>query len=91
MKDPEQFGESWQGDGEVRLVESSGQIILECSGCGENLILLGLEEDWPKERRDAFDCSGCGSTVTLAHRIDSTAYTIKALLRSSIKPLTPGA
>jgi hypothetical protein len=83
--------ESWQGDGEQCSVAASGQIVLECSGCGEHLILLGLEEDWPKEHRDAFDCSGCGRTVTLAHRIDSTAYTIKTMLRGSIRPLKPGA
>ena len=83
--------ESWQGDGEERTIEPSGWIVLECSGCGEHLILLGLEEDWPKEHRDAFDCSGCGKLVTLALRIDGTAYTIKSLLRSSIRPLKPGA
>jgi hypothetical protein len=74
-----------------RTIEPSGWIVLECSGCGEHLILLGREEDWPKEHRDAFDCSGCGSTVTLAHRIDGTAYTIKRMLRSSVRPLRPGA
>jgi hypothetical protein len=89
MKDIQLSAESWQGDGEVRSVVASGQIVLECSGCGEHLILLGLEEDWPKEHRDAFKCSGCGSTVTLAHRIDGTAYTIKTLLRSSIRPISP--
>jgi hypothetical protein len=52
-------------------------------------MLLGLEEDWPKEHRDAFACSGCGKTVTLAHRVDSTAYTIKSLLRSRIVPFGP--
>jgi hypothetical protein len=89
MNDIQLSAESWQGDGEVRSVVPSGQIVLECSGCGEHLILLGLEEDWPKEHRDAFGCSGCGDTVTLAHRIDGTAYTIKTLLRSSIRPLRP--
>ena len=73
-----------------RTIEPSGSIVLECSGCGEHLTLLGLEEDWPKQHKDAFDCSGCGNTVTLAHRVDGTAYTIKALLRSSIRPLSPG-
>ena len=82
-------GESWRGVGEVRSVLASGHIVLECSGCREHLLLLGLEEDWPKEHRDAFECSRCGSTVTLAHRIDSTAYTIKTLLRSSLRPLGP--
>jgi hypothetical protein len=91
MKDLQLSEESWHGDGEVCSVVPSGQIVLACSGCGEHLILLGLEEDWPQEHRDAFGCSGCGNTVTLAHRIDGTAYTIKALLRSSIRPLRPGA
>ena len=90
MKDIQLSGESWQGAGEEHSVETSGQIVLECSGCGEYLTLLGLEEDWPKEHRDAFGCGGCGNTVTLAHRVDGTAYTIKALLKNSIKPFGPG-
>ena len=73
-----------------RTIEPSGQIVLECSGCGEHLTLLGLEEDWPKEHRDAFGCSGCGNTVTLTHRVDGAAYTIKSLPKSSIRPLSPG-
>jgi hypothetical protein len=89
MKDIQMSGESWQGAGEEHSVEASGQIVLECSGCGEHLTLLGLEEDWPKEHRDAFGCSGCGNTVTLAERVDATAYTIKALLKNSIKPFGP--
>ena len=91
MNDMQLSAESWQGDGEVHSVVPSGQIVLECSGCGGHQILLGLEVDWPQEHRDAFGCSGCGNTVTLAHRIDGTAHTIKALLRSSIRPLRPGA
>ena len=92
MKEIELSAESWHGDGEeVHSVVPSGQIVLECSGCGEHLILLGLEEDWPKEHREAFGCSGCGSMVTLAHRIDSTAYHIKTMLRGSIRPLRSGA
>jgi hypothetical protein len=95
MKDIQSSEESWQGPGEEHPVEASvevsGQIVLECSGCGEHLTLLGIEEDWPKEHRDAFGCSACGNTVTLAHRVDGTAYTIKSLLRSSIRPLSPGA
>src|SRR5215203_525987 len=76
-------------------IEPSGSIILECSRCGEHLTLLGLallglEEDWPKEHKDAFGCSGCGNTVTLAHRVDGTAYTIKALLKNSVRPLRLG-
>ena len=71
-------------------IEASGLIVLECSGCGERLLLLGREEDWPKEHRDAFACCGCGNTITLAHRLDGTAYAIKSLLQSSIRPLSQG-
>jgi len=94
MKDIQLSEDSWQGAGEEQSVEASvetsGQIVLECSECEEHLTLLGLEEDWPKEHRDAFGCSGCGNMVTLAHRVDGTAYTIKALLKNSIKPFGPG-
>ena len=72
-------------------IEASGLIVLECRGCGEHSFLLGQEADWSKEHRDAFPCRGCGKTVTLAHRIDGAAYTIKSLLRSSIRPVSPGA
>ena len=81
-----------QWSSEPRLehsVEASGWIVLECSGCGEELLLLGLEEDWSKEHRDAFECA-CGKTVTLADRVDGTAYAIKTLLKGSIKA-RPGA
>jgi hypothetical protein len=92
MKDIQLSGESWQGAGEEQehSVEASGQIVPECSGCGEHLTLLGLEEDWPKEHRDAFGCSGCGNTVTLAERVDDTTSTIKSLLKNSIRPFGPG-
>ena len=54
------------------------------------MFLLGLEEDWPKEHRDSFGCA-CGKTVTLADRVDGTAYAVKkALLEDSIKA-RPGA
>jgi hypothetical protein len=91
MKDSHQSGESWQGGDEKHWVEASGQIVLECGGCGERLILLGLEEDWSKEHGDAFDCRGCDKTVTLAHRVDGTANTLKSLLRNSMRSLHPGA
>jgi hypothetical protein len=87
MKEIQHSGESWQGDVEENAVNVSGQIDLECGDCGEHLFLLGREEDWPKEHRDAFSCRGCSATVTLAHRVDGTAYTIRSLLRSSIRPL----
>ena len=90
MKDRQLSGESWQGAAEEHSVEASGQIVLECSGCGEHLTLLGLEEDWPKEHRDTFGCSWYGNTVTLAERVDDTTSTIKALLKNSIRPFGPG-
>ena len=90
MKDTERPSEGPpMGTLSERTIHPSGQIVLECSRCGAHLMLLGLEEDWPKEHRDAFACSGCGKTVTLAHRVDSTAYTIKSLLRSRIVPFGP--
>jgi len=64
MHDLQLSAESWHGDAEEYSVEALGQIVLECSRCGEHVILLGPEEDWPKEHRDAFDCSGCAKTVS---------------------------
>ena len=54
------------------------------------MFLLGREEDWTKEHRDAFDCSGCGKAVTLAHRVDGKANAIRWLLQSSIRPSSQG-
>ena len=51
-------------------IATSGRIVLECSGCGEHVILLGHEEDWIREHRHTFECSGCAKTVTLANRVD---------------------
>jgi hypothetical protein len=74
-----------------RTIDTSGQIVLECGGCGERVILLGHEDDWSREHRHAFKCSGCNKAVTLADRVDGAAYTTKSLLRSSIKPLNLGS
>ena len=49
-----------------RTIDTSGRIVLVCSGCGELVILLGHEEDWSREHRNAFECSGCGKTLTIA-------------------------
>ena len=73
-----------------RAIAASGQIVLACSGCGEHVILLGHEDDWAREHRDTFECSGCAKTVTLADRVDGISYSIRRLLRSSIRPLYPG-
>ncbi len=48
-------------------VNCSGRIVLEC-GCGEKLVLLGLEDDWYSERT-AFECE-CGEELTLAARVE---------------------
>ncbi len=51
-----------------RFVPCSERVVLEC-GCGERLVLLGLEEDWYSEGRTAFECE-CGRRITLADRVD---------------------
>ena len=71
-------------------IEASDVIVLECGGCGEHLFLLGREGDWSKDHREAFPCSSCGKTLTLAHRVDGTAYAINSLLQSSINALSQG-
>jgi len=91
MHDLQLSAESWHGDGEEYSAEALGQIVLECSGCGEHVILLGPEEDWPKEHRNVFDCSGCAKRVILTHLLEAIAHTIKTMLRRSIRPLGPGA
>jgi hypothetical protein len=50
-------------------IEASHRIVLQC-GCGERLVLLGREDDWSAEGRDAFEC-GCGEKLTLADRLES--------------------
>ena len=46
------------------FVTCSKAIVLECR-CGEELILLGREEDWRSEERSVFECSGCGGKLLL--------------------------
>ena len=48
----------------IAQVEPSGQTVLGCAGCGEMLVLVGLEEDWRSEGRTAFGCA-CGKELTL--------------------------
>ena len=73
-----------------RTIATSGQIVLECSGCGEHVILVGHEDDWARDHRDTFECSAYAKKVTLADRVDGISYSIRRLLRSSIRPLYPG-
>lgn len=43
------------------------RIVLACT-CGERLVLLGREDDWYAEGRNAFACE-CGKELTLADRL----------------------
>lgn len=67
-------------------MECSGQIVLGC-GCGDKLILLGLEEDWRLERTD-FKCT-CGKGLTLDAAEpgpNEEVLEIAKLLRGSMRP-----
>ena len=64
------------------FVPFSERIVLGC-GCGERLILLGLEEDWRSEKT-VFECE-CGARLTLGDRIDEETADIRWLLYGSIK------
>jgi hypothetical protein len=68
---------------EQYTLESSGRIILEC-GCGERLILLGLEEDWRSEQRTEFECS-CGKGLTLSDRLNEDVLEFRRLMRGAFK------
>ena len=61
-----------------RFVEFSERIVLECD-CGENIVLLGMEDDWDA-RDDVFDCE-CGRKVSLADRADDEVASLRRLLR----------
>jgi hypothetical protein len=49
-------------------IEPSARIVLGCA-CGERLVLLGREDDWYAEGRDAFECE-CGEKLTLTNRVE---------------------
>lgn len=66
-----------------KTVECSARIVLEC-GCGERLILLGLEEDWRTEERTDFECD-CGQPLTLADRLNEDVLEFKRLMRGAFK------
>lgn len=69
---------------EEHTVACSGRIVLVCKKCGENTILLGLEEDWLSERTD-FTCA-CGQHLTLADRESAEVSSVRKLLRGTIRP-----
>jgi hypothetical protein len=64
-----------------KTVPYSARIILEC-GCGEQLILLGLEEDWRSEQRMDFECS-CGKGLTLSNRLNEEVLAFRQLIRGA--------
>jgi hypothetical protein len=64
------------------FVFCSERIVLGC-GCGEKLVLLGLEEDWRLEKT-VFECE-CGAELTLVDRINEKAADIRRLLYGTIK------
>ena len=66
------------------FVLCSDRHILECRRCGERIVLLGLEEDWRKEKRTSFE-GQCGNSLTLADRADLEALKVKDLLQDSLK------
>ena len=68
---------------EEHTLESSERIILEC-GCGERLILLGLEEDWRSEQRTEFECS-CGKGLNLSERLNEDVLEFRRLMRGASK------
>ncbi len=59
----------------VAEIESSGHVVLGCKSCGEILVLLGLEGDWPSDGRTAFACGGCGEELTLTYSLVEDAGT----------------
>jgi hypothetical protein len=68
---------------EEHTLESSGRIVLEC-GCGERLVLLGLEEDWRSEQRMTFECS-CGKGLSFSDRLNEDVLEFRRLMRGAFK------
>jgi hypothetical protein len=68
---------------EEHTLESSGRIVLEC-GCGERLMLLGLEVDWRSEQRMEFECS-CGNGLTFSDRLNEDVLEFRRLMRGTLK------
>jgi hypothetical protein len=60
----------------------SDRIVLNCKSCGDNLIPLGLEEDWHSESTN-FECE-CGTMLAFLSRSNAEARAIKRLLRENV-------
>ena len=61
----------------VAEIELSGRTVLRCAGCAEELVLIGLEEDWRSEGRTTFGCAGCGEELILDHRLGDKELTMR--------------
>ena len=79
----EHMQQSLEPDESDKNVECSARIVLEC-GCGERLILLGLEEDWRSEQRTDFGCS-CGENLTLSNRLNEEVLEFRRVMRDAFK------
>ena len=64
-----------------KTVPCSARIVLDCD-CGEQLILLGLEEDWRSEQRTDFECS-CGEALNLSNRLNEDVLAFRRLMRGA--------
>jgi hypothetical protein len=64
-------------------VECSGRITLEC-GCGDRLVLIGLEEDWCSEQRTDFECQ-CGKGLTLSNLLREEVFEFGRLTLGTFK------
>ncbi len=61
----------------IAQVEPSGRTVLRCAGCGERLVLIGLEEDWRSEGRTAFGRAECGEELNLDDRSEDEEPTMR--------------
>jgi hypothetical protein len=64
-------------------VECSGRLILACE-CGDQLILLGLKEDWLLEQRTDFECQ-CGQNLTLDNGLIEAVIEFRRAMQGAFK------
>ncbi len=75
-------GEREWGDQDY-TIECSGRITLEC-GCGERLVLIGLDEDWRSKQRTDFHCP-CDKGLTLSNRLREDVFEFGRLMRGTFE------
>jgi hypothetical protein len=64
----------------ISELELSDRIVLRCGACGEQVVLLGREDDWYSEGRSSFACE-CGAKLTLADRVGDMEFSVARLMR----------